>query len=380
MNVVHFSDAFFPTIGGVQTHISSLVDYLKNDEFTIITDALKDEKDEEQFSDNCRIIRFGPHNVISDMGNKLLFPQRLAASRTRHKKKIDWINGSKTEVVHVHGFNIGMDTFKLDRYLNKRSFSKSISFDELKKPALLTMHGLISPYNDSKVYAEFEKELVSRFSEVICVDRSIYDFVNELGTESNIHFIPNSIDTDGFKFQPLPDFKELKVTYIGRPDPFRGFDLIRGLAKQIPNGIKLNLVIATDSSKPLGIESKKDLTILTDLDQDSVAKEIASSHLILNPLRIPVISRVALEAMAIGRPVVTTPLGEVGPISNDKTGFIAQDNVIAIRKFLAEISKDKSRIEEVGKKASEKVNKEYSHKVIIPKIKKLYKKTQDGGK
>ena len=101
------------------------------------------------------------------------------------------------------------------------------------KVSLSDLEKLDKDNNFIKKVKAFEKQLVSSFDTIICVDKSIHDFVKELGQTKDVHFIPNSVDVNKFKYKPLPKGKNLIITYIGRPDPNRGFDIVKKFSHEL---------------------------------------------------------------------------------------------------------------------------------------------------
>ena len=377
MKVAHFSDRFYPSFGGIQVHIEAIIEYMKDLEFTIITDHLKATTEKERFSPNCKIIRFKPRSIISNTMNKFYFPQRIQATRKRHKKKIDWLNSSDLDIVHVHGPAIGMDIHKIDGILGKQLLSKPIEFSELKKPKIMTMHGLFSPYKQSKFFLEFEKRFLSDFKTIICVDKSICQYSKSIAKSGKFHFIPNSVDTDKFKFTQIKIEDDINIGYIGRPDPYRGYEMVQKLGKNLPKGHTLTLIIADPLEKPTGLKESKKIKVHYNLKQDDIITHLKKMDLVLNPLRIPVISRVTLESLAIGRPIITTNKANIHPIINEETGFVIRNRLDDLIRLLKKIKAGKYDLSKIGKKGHEIVNKEFSHKIIMPKIQKIYERVEN---
>jgi len=374
LKIAHYTDRFYPTTGGIQIHIQSIINYMKDVDFNIITDAIENYKNIEKFSKNCRICRSNPRSIITPIGNKMFFPQRSIATSIRHKRKIEWLNNSNMDVVHVHGPAIGMDNHKADSILGRSFFSRGINFKKISIPKILTMHGLFSPYSESNFFLQFERELISDFETIICVDKSIYDYVISLKEKGNVHFIPNSIDTAKFSYSQALTNKKIKIVYIGRPDPLRGFDLISELSRSLPKGFQMVLVLAKDSNKPLNIKKSKNVKILWNLTQDQVAEVIKDIDIVLNPLKIPVISRVTLEAMAIGRPVITTEIDRIHPIKDKKTGFVIKDQIDSLNALLDEIKTGKYDLKKMGQVGRNIIKKEFSNEIVMPKIRKIYER------
>jgi len=158
--VARYTDRFTPVMGGVVVHNLEIIKYMKDIEFEVLTDAIKGYPDVDIISKNCRVWRVPPANITTSFANKMFFPQRLLAMKKRHSRKINWLNSSDMDLVHVHGPTIGMEALKADSLTGNRNHSKAVHFTDLKIPKILTMHGLFSPYNESPIWLDFEKDLV----------------------------------------------------------------------------------------------------------------------------------------------------------------------------------------------------------------------------
>jgi glycosyltransferase involved in cell wall biosynthesis len=220
------------------------------------------------------------------------------------------------------------------------------------------------------------------FEEVICVDRSIYEYVRDnFGIKP--HFIPNAIDTSLFQFHPLTsEFNPLRLIYVGRPDILRGFDLVSQLARNLPDGVTLELVLASGSEcrdGPVIPDNSSNVNVRWDMSPKDVREAMARCHVVLNPLKIPVISRVALEAMSCGRPVLAIDRKDNHPIEDGRTGILFDGSALDLKNKIEDIKMGKYDIVRMGRSARELAVNEFGCDVILPKIRDIYKRVANAG-
>jgi glycosyltransferase involved in cell wall biosynthesis len=118
--------------------------------------------------------------------------------------------------------------------------------------------------------------------------------------------IPGWVDTDVFK-PAGPKNDEFTVLFSGRALWQKGWDIYVTLANRMRNlGIRFQYVggaIKDDVIHSLGFQSS----------MGALSRIYSESHLLMDPVRADTFGRVAIESMACGTPVVTTPsLSHVG--------------------------------------------------------------------
>ena len=379
MNVAHFTDSFHPRVGGVEIHVDSIVRSIPDVDFTVITDAIRGTKREERYATNCLIKRFGPPGITTKFGNKILFPERVLAAIKRHEKKLAWVGETKPDLLHVHGFGIAMDTLKADGLIGSKLFSSKISFKAVGTPKLLTMHGLFNFSKAPDSFVLFQDKIMAEFDNIICVDRAIKTYALKMRPSADVNYIPNFIDTDKFSYVNVPPIEMLRIAYIGRPDPLRGFDVVKELAANLPAGIELTLVLASEGGKKMDVPTSKGVRILWDLSQDEVCNLLGSVDVVLNPLRIPVASRVALEAMARGRVVITSKNADNHPVEHGETGLLFDGTLPSLLNLTQEVKEGKNDFARIGRNARAAVEREFSYEVVIPKLRNIYEKVVKTG-
>ena len=192
----------------------------------------------------------------------------------------------------------------------------------------------------NRFYYKFTKFLLIRFPIDKYICWSNYYWENHLKRwgikEKKVVIIPAGIDTD--KYNPEVDGSEIRkkynknkyLTVFAKPLYSVNADSALLLLKSyflVKNKIDLHILLFVGSGERekevkeltniLGI--KNNVSFLPMVPYDDIPKYIAAADFILLPFTYkPTTARSLLEAMAIGKPIITTSLGEVSRILRNK--------------------------------------------------------------
>ncbi len=381
MTIGIFYGGYYPGSGGIQTHIKELVKTLPY-QFEIITDAFPEfPKDEEN------VIRVGPKNSpiskkISSFRSKASFLLRLKNDIKRIKKKRKLLQKKDYDVVHFHSAGIGGALYKYCLIRKDMSLMKKYSDFSFLPNKILTVHGLSHLLVDNPLIKEFEMHFIRQFDEIICIDKRLHEYLREelMGdklTSRKIHFIPNSINCRDFSYNQPKIKKKLIIGFIGRLEKSRGIHLLIELILNRPKDCEIMVLGAGNHLDFSRFESQVDLDdiiLFKNFSYDMMPKFYKQFDILFNPVMAEGISRVTLEAMASGNPVIMLDIGNRYPVIDRTTGFLIKDDINRLLELIKEIRKDKKWLKMVSKKAREKVLAEFDNSIIIPKYERIYDK------
>jgi len=146
----------------------------------------------------------------------------------------------------------------------------------------------------------------------------------------NTYIVPGWVDTDVFR--PTPGkYDQFTVLFSGRALWQKGWDIYVQLARRMKNlGIRFLYVggnIKDSVIQSLGFQ----------WNASALSQIYNSSHVLMNPVRVDTFGRVAIESMACGTPVVTTPsMAHVGlhlPFVYGDTLDEYESSLIALKKL-----------------------------------------------
>lgn len=382
--IYQFYSGYYPASGGIETHITDIVSNLKSYDFKIVADAFSGLPIVERTRDNVTVRRIKPENesiegsVNSFKNKKIAFPYRFMKDILRLNNKRKYLKESEYDLIHIHGMNSGDAVSRVSFLLKNDLLIKYYTdFSFINRPKILTIHGLSSLMVDNDFIKKIELDYINQFRDIICVDKKLYNYIsNIVENDTSIYHIPNGVDCKRFKFSDINDSDRLRMGFIGRLEKSRG---IRFLVDLIKNSKETNdfFVVGAGNYKEimrfLSMVENRHIHFYQNVKYESIPEYIRKFDVLFNPVIAEGISRITLEAMASGRPVIMLDKGDRYPIIHGKTGYLFKTNQ-DLEKLLNYLKDNKEELARVGKAARTIVEKEYSNDAILPQISKLYGK------
>ena len=384
MKILHYIDNFLPVIGGGELYIDNIIKNLPGFEFDVLTSDICSGLKKEKYYKRSTIYRIPPSNS-SEKSSSLVkrssvFFFNTLKSYLRLKKKKIFLKNNKYDLIHFHGEGINIEFITFDKIIKTPFLSFLPDFNFLPAKKILTLHSFISYFTNHPVDLWWEKRLIDMFDNIICVDLFIYNevknIVEKIGASKNVWFIPNSVNINKFKFLPLKKSSKLKVLFVGRLSEERGLNLILDFIKNLPDFIDFTFVGASSIHLPEDIKEHHDLSnivFLGNISNDRLPEFYQNADVVLNFVKVPGISRITLEAMASGRPVVMLDIGDRTPIINKKTGFLIKEDMEELIALLHHISENRISLADMSYQARKVIESEYSNYIILKKIEAIYK-------
>lgn len=379
MKIIQWYDTFNYELGGAPTSILALAEGMKDVESEVIVNAVRNFPLIQKHSENVSIRSFLPYEVF--YSTKLfLLPYKLLLEYIRFKNKKEYLENTKYDILNVNGPTVNWRFIEFDKVLHKPFLQKITNFKFVNKPKLLTLRGMPSDLTNNPIDIYNEKRMIEMFDNIICVDKNIYysvmKHIKSKNLKKNVWFIPNFVDTSIFKYTIPSHNEKLKILFIGRLDPSRGLDLVYRLIKNLPNYVELYIIGSAISDKlekfKRFIAGRENIKFYPNIPNRLIPKYIERCDVVLNPVKIEGISRVSLESLSCGRPVIMLNIGDRYPTIHGKTGYLIKEDINELLSLLEYINNNKNELEELGKNGRNIIEKEYSKEAIIPRIKKVY--------
>jgi len=196
-------------------------------------------------------------------------------------------------------------------------------------------------------------------------------------SERRIKIIPNSINVNIIKSKSSNTKNEkLKVLFIGRIEYQKGIDIFLDAIIKISKENKRNLydfeIIGDGSLSDFVKETIRDNNLQGLLKYRSKSaspfEHIRKSNIVVHPSRYEGMSNVVLEAMALGKCVISTYQSSSEIITNKKDGLLlselSSDEII---KNLDILYRNKRLLKVISTEAFNKIEKKYCSKKILNK-------------
>lgn len=273
----------------------------------------------------------------------------------------------------------------------------------LKVPLIATIHatehgrrgGLYSL--ESKHIHEWEWYLAYEAWKVIVCSGFMADEVKRvLGVPNDkIVIIPNGVGRELLGFKPRPEYPRSRYAYpweriivfYGRLVYEKGPDVVLRVFRRLLNDMHdVKLLIVGDGpmreylmglSNDLGLGNKVYFT--GRVSDDELYSIVAQSDLVILPSRYEPFGISVLEAMALGKPVITTNRG--GPVDfvrhMDNGIVVNPEDENAIYGYAKWILSDESLARKLGLNAMRTIQTGYTWDIIARKIRNLYEQVLD---
>ena len=368
-------------VGGLSRHVKDLSDALaeRDTKVSIITCGTKDAPWEEN-KNNLSVYRV-PEKII-DTPNFISWIYFLNLSMMIKALEINRTN--PIDIIHAHDW--------------LSAFAGYVLKHSLKKPLLSTIHATEHGRNQG-IYTEEQKFihnvewwLTYESWKVIVCSNNMKDEVMFLFNlpYDKIKIIPNGINPENLK--TTLDYNEVRskflnqdekmILFIGRMHYQKGADyLLRSIPYIINDFPKVKFIFVgtgpqldylIEESKNLGINEK---VIFTGFVDDNLRNALLhASDICVFPSIYEPFGIVALEAMALGKPVVASRLGGFAEIIEDGIDGILFEpkNILDLANKIKMLLYNDDLREKIGKMAIKKALEKYSWKSIAEETKKVY--------
>ncbi len=209
----------------------------------------------------------------------------------------------------------------------------------------------------------------------------------KLGLKESYSIIKGSgVNKDEFDYTPLKATKKVNITFTGRILKDKGvIDLIKAielLPEQIKSNIVVNLFGKIDNENPAHIneDELKSLLIpnliLWHGHSDNIKKYLIDSDIYCLPSYREGLPKSTIEAMAIGRPIITTNApGCDDTVEEGVNGFkVAVGDAQALSQKLQILIEDEKLRIEMGKKSREFFEREFTLERVVHQTFEIYNK------
>ena len=241
------------------------------------------------------------------------------------------------------------------------------------------------PQSIYKFYTlRYSLDLLDKANVKIATSKSVKDKLELCGL-GNIKVISNPVDFRLFNIKDLKKSSSEKIvlTFIGTLDYHKGImNLLKIVIPIIRENRKVSLLIVGDG--PFRDKVKKiidssglsnNITLLGKLPFSEMKKIYSNSDIVLFPsVWEEPFGRIAIEAMAMGKPVIASDVGGIKEIVDDKTGIkLDPFDFDGWRKSILLLLKKKKLRSDIGRRAYKKVREAYDLNRLTNDVEKVYK-------
>lgn len=308
-----------PPAGGIATWTKSYLDskQAKENTIDIVNTAVTGN----------RIDNFTNINILDEI-------KRTASILKDMKGKLRLIN---PDIVHI---NTSCSKFGMIRELACLGLIKNS-----KTKIVLHCHCDTSYMIKGRVSERIFKNICNKADKILALNSSSYTHIkNTTGKESEI--IPNFIKDKviNFKYENKISEKITDILYVGHIVKTKGCDDIISVAKVMPEKNFMMIGYVSDEIKKIDVPNN--VKYLGEVSHDKVLNYMRDCDLFLFPTHTEGFPNVVLEAMACGMPIISTNVGAIPDMLENKGGVIIQPkDTEAIKRSIYGLEETKLRSE-----------------------------------
>ncbi len=148
-------DVFYPYSGGLSVAVRKRMESLPEYNFEVVTNAFRNQKLTEMYSDNVTIRRFLPNDIMLDAASKryslytgkfefLFFPYRVISEILRFRRKCRYLKKADYDIFHLTSPITNYELLTFDRRVGEICLTRLNDFSFIDRPNVLTMGFLVS--------------------------------------------------------------------------------------------------------------------------------------------------------------------------------------------------------------------------------------------
>ena len=369
-SITIFTTAYKPFIGGSEIAIEQISRRLPDIFFNIITPKLRGDLKWEEATGNVKINRVGIGWRPLD---KMLFPV-LGLLRA----------GGSPSVVHSYQASYGGGAGWVFKVFHPKSFF-ILTLQEGKD------------FEKQGFFINFFRNLIIKKADAItAISNYLADYARKINPKAKIAVIPNGVDLEKFKIQnekfkieelknrlKIEDGDKIVITISRLVEKNGVGDLIEAISKcKIANPeqrIKLMIIGSGSLEENLKIKVQKSklqdsVLFLGDIPYDEIPAYLAISDVFVRPSFSEGLGNAFLEAMAMGVPIIGTPVGGIPDFLQDGiTGLACKvRNPDDIAKKISRILADEGLRRLLGENGRKLVHERYDWDFIAQKFGATY--------
>jgi glycosyltransferase involved in cell wall biosynthesis len=283
------------------------------------------------------------------------------------------IRKSKVDLVHSHGYKGDVYAFLATRFASV--------------PLIATAHNWTGKTELPPLYKKLDLLALRRFSCVVAVSEGVAQILRDSGVaQQKIVHVPNGIDLAPFDVAVPTIESELggasgpAVGLIGRLVPEKGCDhFLRAASEVLPRFPDARFILVGDGPQRPSLEQlARDLNIDRNViflgHRGEMPGVYASLDICILPSFEEGMPMTILEAMAAGKPVIATPVGEVPKIVDPQVDglLVSPGNVSELSAAMTRLLGDVALGRRMGENGRQKARRSFSANAMAQAYLALY--------
>lgn len=233
--------------------------------------------------------------------------------------------------------------------------------------------------------------LLAQADAVIAVSHYIAHHLRHIVPAERLHVLPNIVNIAGDEqiaavspSFPIPDRFML---YVGKLEPNKGASLLPDIVRHLvalPGAPPPPLLVVGSGSLQAALQSQLDrmgvaVHFLSWLSHDDVLRLMARCEVLLFPsLWGEPLSRVLLEASALGAPILAMPTGGTPDIISDGCNGLLARTPVTFAHHLRHLLDNPHHRHTLGEQARRTARERFAPDIVLPNVEQLYQRLMPG--
>ena len=320
LRILNHNNVFFPKQGGTTYHVDAYARHSTHDH-SLITDMLPGLKPVQDYG-HLTVYRIPPASGMGARRNKIATALNVMR-RERARRRM--IMNMRYDVLHLHVPHVFNDLYyMLNRYLPGQSLVRRTAWRDVDRPVVATFHNplpetkflteadAVWARGERRLCAGFVRDICRKSEAVMCVEGHTPDILRRYAGGTPVHSIPSGIDLE--MFRPVPrdgararvrdrypvfDGKRRVLLYLGRLDPEKGVGYLAEASMHLPP----DMVMAVAGTGTMDPRSDR-IVRLGFVPDEILPLVISASDFVISPALCESTTRVTMQGMACGVPVI----------------------------------------------------------------------------
>jgi glycosyltransferase involved in cell wall biosynthesis len=362
--ILVFTTAFKPLVGGSEIALEEISRRIPDISFDIITPRYDSgHLIKEEIYPNVTVHRVG--------GGKYFFPW------LGYVKAKNLNDGNRYKIIHSYQASFGGLAAALFKFVNP-----GIRF-------ILTLQEGKDLDRQNPAIRWLRSVMIKKADHITAISSGLADYARRYNSRAGITIIPNGVDPDLFKKtqnsvrDKLGIGKDENVVItVSRLVPKNGVDILVGAISEISREMTKNIRLVIIGDGPdhnkirkmaVGLDVYDKIIFTGTVPYQDLPGYLSAADMFVRPSRSEGLGSAFLEAMAVGLPVIATPVGGIQDFIVDKeTGFFWKDSQGSLAEKIMEVFKNPALREKVASNARKLVIDKYGWDMIARSFKLIY--------
>jgi glycosyltransferase involved in cell wall biosynthesis len=233
----------------------------------------------------------------------------------------------------------------------------------------VTIHGAsFTPFAHS--HPRLVAAVLRRARLVTCLDRDVLDVVRRLAPRVRSEMVPNPVFVDSDS-SGADETDEL-VVFAGEIGLRKGADVLHRAWKLVADSRPAARCLLIGPVADFVPPPTERLEVREPVDSTQIRVILRSARVVVLPSRAEGMPMILTEAMSVGRPFVSTPVGGIPELAGEGGMLVPVDDEIGLAQRLTDLLASPERARDIGDRGRQLCLKTRSVEVIDARLRELY--------